>query len=416
MKASLTEKLLKGLKADGRAVDVWDDRSPGLVARVRRSRRVYFWVKYRTRAGSRQRWHQLGQHGADLTLEQARKAARKALNAVSEGRDPALEKREERNAKDVADLAQRYIEQHAEVRKKASSLRNDRLLLRHHVLPALGRLAIKAVTRADVTDLHYAMRATPYAANRALALINKMMNCAEAWGLRPEHTNPCTHVEKYTEEKRERRLDDAELAALGRALSEAEAGAAEIEVDGRTVVLKREAPEVVAFIRLLALLGCRDREIRTAKWSWIDWKRGVLQLPDAKRGPRDVVLNTLALGLLEGLKESAVSEYIVPGRDGSAPLENIAKAWRRICLRGGLENLRIHDLRHLHGTVAGDLDLPLSTIAALLGHADVRTSGRYVHAGGAPLRAAADRVACHVAAALAGKPDARVVSIDSARR
>jgi hypothetical protein len=75
----------------------------------------------------------------------------------------------------------------------------DKANLRLRVLPALGRLKVQDVARADVAQLHHAMRSTPGAANRVLALLSKMFNLAERWGLRPDHTNPCRHVERYAE-------------------------------------------------------------------------------------------------------------------------------------------------------------------------------------------------------------------------
>jgi integrase len=77
-----------------------------------------------------------------------------------------------------------------------------------------------------------------------------MMNLAEKWGLRPDGSNPCRHVEKFKENKRERYLTGDELARLGDALTEAEQAATEL-------------PSVIAAVRLLVLTGCRLSEILT---------------------------------------------------------------------------------------------------------------------------------------------------------
>jgi hypothetical protein len=47
---------------------------------------------------------------------------------------------------------------------------------------------------------------TVHQANRVLALLSKMFNLAEAWGMRREHTNPCLHVQRFKESARQRYL------------------------------------------------------------------------------------------------------------------------------------------------------------------------------------------------------------------
>jgi hypothetical protein len=50
-----------------------------------------------------------------------------------------------------------------------------------------------------------------------------MFNLAEEWGLRPDGSNPCRHVKKYKETKRERFLTREEITELGKVLDAVEA-------------------------------------------------------------------------------------------------------------------------------------------------------------------------------------------------
>lgn len=75
-----------------------------------------------------------------------------------------------------------------------------------HVLPRLATRKAADVTRHEIVRLHHELRSTPYSANRVLALLSKMFNLAEAWGIRPDGSNPCRHVVKYREHARERML------------------------------------------------------------------------------------------------------------------------------------------------------------------------------------------------------------------
>lgn len=55
------------------------------------------------------------------------------------------------------------------------------------------------VTRADIANLMKKMSKTPTNANRVLAVVRKMFNMAEVWGMRPDGSNPCRHVRKFPE-------------------------------------------------------------------------------------------------------------------------------------------------------------------------------------------------------------------------
>ena len=152
-------------------------------------------------------------------------------------------------------------------------------------------MKVADVTKADIARLHYELRHIPYQANRNLEVVSKMFNLAELWGLRPDGSNPRRHIKKYPEEKRERYLGPAELAALGEALSLA-------EQDGV------EDPYAIAAIRLLIFTGCRLNEIMTLKWGYVDFEARCLRLPDSKTGARVIHLGAPALEVLSGLGAS----------------------------------------------------------------------------------------------------------------
>ena len=111
------------------------------------------------------------------------------------------------------------LAEHADAKRKASTATEYRRLLDRIILPALGKRKVADVTRQDLAKLHHSLREGPYQANRVLAVLGKMFNLAERWGLRPDGSNPCRHVERFGERKRERMLSPAELGRLGEALS-----------------------------------------------------------------------------------------------------------------------------------------------------------------------------------------------------
>lgn len=111
--------------------------------------------------------------------EAAREIARKWMRDVADGKDPSQSRSVDRQAPTVRDLCARYLDEHALVRKKASSIRNDRRLIEKRLVPALGARKLGAVHRADIASLHHSLRKTPYEANRLLALASKMFGLAE---------------------------------------------------------------------------------------------------------------------------------------------------------------------------------------------------------------------------------------------
>ncbi len=181
------------------------------------------------------------------------------------------------------------------------------------ILPALGKKKIVDVVRADVARLHHAGRDAPYQANRVLAVISKMFNLAEAWGLRPDGSNPCRHVERFQEHGRERMLSGTELARLGEALA---------SYDG--------SPYVPAAVKLLLFTGARLSEVLGLRWDYVDFERGEARLPDSKTGAKTLHLPPPALAVLATLPRLAGNPYVIVGGVEGAALVNLEKPWRAI--------------------------------------------------------------------------------------
>jgi hypothetical protein len=195
--AKLTKRLVEAEKPQQKDVFLWDSELKGFCCKITPTGKRAYLLYYRTQEGQ-QRKPKLGDHGV-VTCEQAREMALKMLAAVSVGKDPSKEKQERRKELTVAELATRYLEQHATVRKKPRSVEEDEGNLTRHILPALGKYKISDLSRKHINDLHHKMKDKPTTANRVIALLSKMLNLAEAWGLRVDGTNPCRHVQKYKE-------------------------------------------------------------------------------------------------------------------------------------------------------------------------------------------------------------------------
>ena len=380
----LTKRTIDATEPQVTEFFLWDENIPGFGLRVMPSGRKSFVVQYR--AGRRPRRMSLGPSTV-LTCDQARTRAITIIAAVKNGEDPAAVRAANRNAATVSDLAERFDKEHIAVRLKASTAKEYRGNLRRFILPALGRLAVPEITRADVAKFHHDLRHIPYQANRCLEVVSKMFVLAEMWGLRPDGSNPRKHIRKYPEEKRERFLSAAELRRIGDVLRE-------MEIEGI------ELPSAILAARLLILTGCRLGEIMTLKWEYVDFDEHALRLPDSKSGKKTVHLGTPAVECLQTAQRIHGNPWVITGTLPGKSLSDMQPFWQRTRARAGLKDVRIHDLRHTFASTAVASGQGLPMIGKLLGHTQVQTTARYAHLAADPVRSAADSVATSLREAL----------------
>ncbi|MEE2527196.1 site-specific integrase [Hyphobacterium sp. HN65] len=388
---------------------LWDGDLPGFGLRVTAKGVKSYVLKYRARG--QQRWLTIGQHGkpmpADVeavgastwTPSAARNEAMRLLGRVRDGADPAGENQTARKAETLAQFAKRYEREHIEAHLKKRTIEDAKRNLKKHILPALGKLKVRDITRDDVARFHRSMRETPYAANRCLALISHMLSSAERWGVSPNGSTVCRHITKYKEKQRKRYLSADELKGLGVALGEADA--------------KGMNPQGLAIIRLLIFTGARRLEISALRWDEVDFERGAIHLRDSKAGQKSVPLGPPALAILNKLERVEGSPWVFPAISGDSHYQGLGKLWREIRKMAKLDDVRLHDLRHTFASfgAAGGQSLPI--IGALLGHKQSATTQRYAHLSNDPLQLAATRISMEIDAAISGRAPADIAPIPS---
>ena len=284
----LTERRIRDAKPGPKPSILWDGKVKGLGLKIQPGGTKAFVLDYRT--GGRQRRATLARAG-EITLAEARRRAGAELAAIRAGEADPLERRQAaRDAVTVADGADRFFREYAprriaDGRMKPSTEKTYRnqWVRTLKSAPAFGKLAIKAVTRADIE--HAVAKRAPIQRNRVLAFLSRLFSFFEAVEYRPQHSNPCRHVEKAREEARDRVLSRTELAAL----------AAALDAD------RESSPAAVAAVRVAALTGLRIGEILAMQWEHLDPDTGRVLLPDTKTGRRWHDLPDAALGVLDGL-------------------------------------------------------------------------------------------------------------------
>ena len=271
-------------------------------------------------------------------------------------------------------------------RCKPSTLKAVRWVLNAQLLPTFGSLPLDQITRAGVTRwFDEYSRTAPGGANHALSRLRRMLNHAVECG--HLETNPARSVKRNPRPKLTRFLSREEICRLHRVLDRY----------GRARPSRVQQADV---IRLLLLTGCRRGEVLTLRWQDVDGD--TLTLIDAKTGPRRVFLNAPARAILERQPRSA-SQYVFPSPlDPGRPLSSNLRLWYSVRREAGIEDVRLHDLRHTFASHAVLQGVPLPIVSRLLGHKQPSMTLRYAHVSDRETEAAAERIGAAIAQALEG--------------
>ncbi len=400
MKCKLTKRLVDSLSANPKDTFIWDNDVKGFGLKITpKGRKVYLVQK---RLDGQLRRFTIGKHGAPWTPETARFEANKILSKLASGKDPMEEKRKARNDITVAELCGLYLKEGCSA-KKDSTIATDIGRIRRHINPLLGKKKVRRLTRADMerflvdvangktaTNVKTGFRGRAIVrggkgiATRTFGLLGAIMQFAVNRDMRKD--NPCRGIKRYKDKKIERFLSSQELVDLGNALAEAEA-------DGFN-------PLAVSVIRMLLLTGARKSEIVTLEWSWVDFERGLLILPDSKTGAKVVPLGNAAIEILKNIPRQIDSEFVFPGTGKDGHLVGLWKMWTRIRERAGMPDLRLHDLRHHFLSVGAQSGESLYVLGKIAGHKRPETTQRYAHLADDPLRQSADRISSMIEASI----------------
>ena len=365
--------------------------TPGFGCRVTAAGAKAFVLSYRTKA-RRDRRFTIGGYPT-WSLVAARAEAAKLKRKIDLGEDPLGAIRAGREAPTVADLCDRFCEEHLP-RTRPGTQRDYRWVIEREIIPAIGSVKVADVTFSDIDRLHRRVgRRAPYMANRCLGVLSKMFALAIRWQYRPD--NPAKGIERHPEEKRERYLSADELSRLGAALA------------------KHKDKAAANIFRLLLVTGARRGEVSAAKWADFDLENGVWTKPaTATKQARlhRIPLNPPAQLLLSELRKAADddAEYVFPARYGGHRTE-LKYAWAALCKAARIKHARIHDLRHSFASVLASSGHSLPIIGRLLGHSQAATTQRYAHLTDDPLRKATETAGAIITAG--DKPGAKIVPL-----
>ncbi len=368
----LTDAAIARLRPEGREFTVWDTRTPGLGVRVRPTGGKSFILLSKTDGRSRRT--SLGA-AASRSVDAVRMRCHALIAERASGQTRKPEAPLFRDFVAGAWTDAHFPKYKPSTRKRAGAA------LANQLLPAFGATPLDRITRAQVLDWFDAYsRGAPGGANRTLQLLRQILNFAIACG----HlgANPARAIAPNRRTPLTRFLSREEVRRLHRALD-------------RHAMRSASARQQADIIRLLLLTGCRRNEVLALRWSEVH--PDALALEDSKTGPRRVPLSARAQAII-ARQPRGESPFVFPSpRDIARPRTTDLALWNTVRREAGIEDVRLHDLRHSVASVAVMHGVPVPVVSRLLGHTNPQMTLRYAHLADRDIEAAAERVGAEMA-------------------
>lgn len=269
------------------------------------------------------------------------------------------------------------------VRSYKRSWISDESMIRLHILPALGQMAMARISALEFSGFIEKLKHKQLAAgtiNRALVLLRYAYKLAHRWSV------PCVNLDSFNGVrylKNDNRIERYLTAEQSSQLLH------EVRNSHNPLL-----PMIVAF---LIYTGARKREVLDAKWTDIDWVQRSWKISKNKSNKiRHIPLSLGAIDTLMQAKSHRMlkenCEYIFPNPNTLKPFSSFFFSWDAARKRAGIPELRVHDLRHSFASFLVNAGRSLYEVQELLGHADIKTTSRYAHLSRERLNAAVECV------------------------
>ena len=364
----LTKSLLSRLASPGvgKRQVIYDTETPKLAVRMTHTGvRAFYVVK---RKGGTMVWLKLGTF-PDMTCEQARNEAGKALGEFANGANPAAVKRAVKVELTFGEAFDDFLDRK---RKRDGSPISDKTkrdyrdLLRLY-LDVIRSKKLSAIERSEIKAIHAkTTKKSAAQADRVVAVVSAVYTFMLANELFSGQ-NPATLIQKNPAPSRDRFLQAHELTPFFKALSES-------------------TNEVMRDLFLIALLtGARRSNVSAMRWADIDLLTGVWRIAKTKNGtPQTVTLSPEAVTVLARRKASGV--FVFPGSGKTKHIVEPKNAWAKLLKQAGIEDLRIHDLRRTLGSWQARTGASLPIIGKSLNHKTHQATAIYARLDLDPVR------------------------------
>jgi integrase len=267
----------------------------------------------------------------------------------------------------VAEWAIEYKKAHLATRVQSSAKQCGRLLDKE-IVPYLGAKALLSeVTPATILRMRTELwsKTRPATQNRKLALVKHFFSFAERSGFIDD--NPARKVKKLKE-----------ISRKSLTLS---------EIDLKRLILACPEP-LKSFVRLAAFTGLRFGELQGLRWKNIEYdpitKLYWIKLRNdsgfrTKSGrDRDVPVHEAVIKPILETKKNHLNEEMVFETPKGGKSFHPRRDWRNVIKRLGLKGFTFHGLRRTYGTNLHRNGVPLGSVQALMGHANISQTRGYI--------------------------------------
>ncbi|WP_375327170.1 tyrosine-type recombinase/integrase [Candidatus Tisiphia endosymbiont of Nemotelus uliginosus] len=311
----------------------------------------------------------------DLSIVDARAKAAELKSQIAKGINPTKENNTVSNDLDdlptpeeltFKELFDKYIDNYAKHNIKRWQ---DRIAAMDRQAKHFYSLKISDIQRTDIQETFNDLtNVGKYTANRFLETLSSIFNKAIDWELLEK--NPITGIKKHKEQSRDRYITKEEAPRFFQTLEE------------ETNQLMKD------FILISLYTGARKSNVLSMRWENISFIDKTWYISDTKNGePQTVVLIDEAIKILQDRKTQITSEWVFPSSTSSSGhLQEPKKAWKRICTRAGLKNLRLHDLRRTCGSWMAINGASQYVIGKALNHKNPKSTAIYTRLSLDPVR------------------------------
>jgi integrase len=354
MRTKLTATFIRNASAEpNRERSVyWDAVTPGFGLMVTKTGARSYVLQYRAAGRSRR----LTLDASALSLDEARREARKHLGAVAKGADPVAERRQQKEIMAVADsnaleaIALDYFKREG---KKIRTMDERRATFERLILPTLGQRQIEDISRRDIVRLLDKVEDErgPVMADKTLAFLSKVF----AWhAARSEFRSPIVRGMARTKPKeraRDRILTDDEIRAICSATSE-------------------HSGPFSSLVRFILLTGTRRNE--AARMTYAELHGSDWLIPAVRHKSKREFLLPLSNAAMDVL---ATIPAIGPKTDGPVftfdglkPIRGFSKPKRRLDQASGVTGWTVHDLRRTARSLMSRAGVSADHAERCLGH------------------------------------------------
>ena len=375
---NLTQTFIDNITCDTNKskVDYFDTKMRGLLLKVLASGKKNFYLRYKNNRGQMVEKKLADSDATILKLAEARSLAQALLSKIAMGEDPFAAKAELKKVPTVAEfIASSYLPY---IKTYKRSWANDVSLIKNHINPNFGKQYMDEVSKNDVIQFvsRHSLTHKPGSVNRVIIMLRYIFNLSIKWETTGITKNPTAGIPLLEENnKNERYLTVEEGNKLIDALK-----------NSQNKMLKHIIP-------MLIMTGARRNEVFKAKWEDFNFDQRIWRIPTSKSGKaRHVPMADGVLHLLAGVPRFDGCQYVFANPKTLKPYVSIFTSWDTARTSVGLEDVRLHDLRHSFASFLVNSGRSIYEVQKILGHTQIKTTQRYAHLSQDSLLAAANEV------------------------